>query len=83
MFSGSLMVLKGIRRNNLYYLKGTTVTKNLAAFKHLKDDIIRLWQMTLRLVDMDSLQAVATQGLLEGALTCNLKFGECCVLEKK
>jgi len=32
---------------------------------------------------MYSLQALATQGLLEGALIRNLNFGEQCVLDKK
>ena len=40
--SGSLIVLKGIRHNNLYYLKDSAVTENLAASKHLEDDSIRL-----------------------------------------
>jgi len=35
MSSGSLIVLKGTRRNNLYYLKGNAVTKNLAASEYL------------------------------------------------
>jgi len=34
-------------------------------------------------VDLDSLQALAKRGVLEGALTCNLEFGEPCVLDKK
>ena len=42
MSNGSLVVLKGIRRNNLYYLKDSTVTENLAASEHLKDGSIRL-----------------------------------------
>ena len=40
--SGSLVVLKGVRRNNLYYLKGSTVTRNLATSEHLEDNSIRL-----------------------------------------
>ena len=42
MSRGSLVVLKGIRRNNLYYLKGSAVTRNLAASEHLKDDSTKL-----------------------------------------
>jgi len=33
--SGSLVVLKGILCNDLYYLKGSAVTKNLAASEYL------------------------------------------------
>ena len=36
--SGSLVDLKGIRRNNLYYLKGSTVTENLVASEYLDVD---------------------------------------------
>ena len=56
--SGSLIVLKGIRCNNLYYLKGSAVTENLAASKHLKGTSTRLWQMRLGRVGLDSLQAL-------------------------
>ena len=38
MFSGSLIIRKGIRHNNLYYLKGSAVTENLAASKYLEED---------------------------------------------
>ena len=38
MFSSSLVVLKGIRHNNLYSLKSRAVTENLAALEQLKDD---------------------------------------------
>ena len=40
--SGSLVVLKGIRHNNLYYLKNSAVIENLIASEYLKDDSIRL-----------------------------------------
>ena len=39
--------------------------------------------MCLGHVDLDSLQVLAKQDLLKGALTCNLEFGERCVLDKK
>ena len=51
MSSGSLVVLKGIRLNYLYYLKGSAVTENLTTSKQLEGDSIRLWQMRLRHVD--------------------------------
>ena len=59
MSSGSLVVLKGIRYNNLYYLKGSAVIKNLTVSGHLEDDSTRLWQMRLRQVDLNSLKALA------------------------
>jgi len=83
MSSGSLVVLKGIRCNNLYYLKGNAITENLIASEHLEDDSTRLWQKRFRQVDLNSLKVLAKQGLSEGALTCNLESGEHCVLDKK
>jgi len=38
MFSSSLVVLKGIQHNNLSYLKGSTVSENLAT--------TNIWKMT-------------------------------------
>jgi len=59
MFSGLLVVLKRIWCHNLYYLKGSIITENLAASEHFDDDFPRLWQMRLGQVGMDSLQALA------------------------
>ena len=39
--------------------------------------------MRLRPVGIDSLQALAKQGLLKDTTICNLKFGEHCVLDMK
>ena len=58
MFSGSLVVLKGIRYNNLYYLKGNAVTGDLAASEHLDENFTRLWQVRLGHVGIDSSQAL-------------------------
>jgi len=41
MFSGSLMVLKRIRRNNLYYLKGSAMIGNSVASEQLIGDSTR------------------------------------------
>ena len=57
MSSGSLVVLKGIRCNNLYYLKGSAVTENLTTSGHLEDDSTRLWQLRLGQVNLVSLEA--------------------------
>ena len=52
MSSGSLVILKSIRHNNLCYLKCSAVSKNFATSEHLEDDTIRFWQMGLEQVDM-------------------------------
>ena len=59
LFSGSLVVLKGIQHNNLYYLKDSAVIKNLSALEYFEGDSIRIWQMRLQHVGLDSLQALA------------------------
>ena len=59
MFNGSLIALKGIRRNSLYYLKSGVVIENLVASECIDSDSTRLWQMRLRDVGLDSLQALA------------------------
>ena len=64
-------------------MKDSAVTENLSASERLDDDSTRLRQMRLRYIGMNYLQALANLGLLKGATTCNLKFGERCVLDKK
>jgi len=56
MFCGSLVVLKSIRCNNLYYLKGSAVTKNLAALENLDGDSTMLWHSRLGHVGLESLK---------------------------
>ena len=41
MLKGSTFVLKGIRRNSLYYLKGSTVTGQVATSTYSDDDCTR------------------------------------------
>ena len=42
MLKGFMVVLKGVRRNNLYYLKGNTVTEQLITSVGSDDDWIKL-----------------------------------------
>jgi len=44
---GSMIVMKGARDRNLYYLKGSTVTSALAASVDSDDDTTKLWHMRL------------------------------------
>ena len=73
-----MVVLKGVRRSNLYYLKGTTVTGQVTISTDSNDDSIRLWHMRLGHTGEKHLQA-----LLKGARTCKLEFCEYCVIKKK
>ena len=83
MTKGSMVIMKGVRRNNLYYLKGSTVADKVATSIDSDDDSIRLWHMRLRHTSKKSLQALSKQGLLKCARTCKLELCEHCVIGKK
>ena len=83
--SGALVVMKGIRRNNLYLYQGSTAVGTAAAVSEVDKvaEMSRLWHMRLGHAGEKSLQTLAMQGLLKGAKTCKLDFCEQCVLGKQ
>ena len=83
--SGALVVMKGIRRNNLYLYQGSTTVGTAAAVSEADKvaEMSRLWHMRLGHAGEKSLQTLAMQGLLKGAKTCKLDFCEQCVLGKQ
>ncbi|KAG8480295.1 hypothetical protein CXB51_024758 [Gossypium anomalum] len=82
--SGALVILKGIRKNNLYYYQDSTVIRAVAAASDNKElDSMQLWHMKLGHASEKSLKILAKQGLLKGAKACILKFYEHCVLGKQ
>ncbi|GMI79054.1 hypothetical protein HRI_001574700 [Hibiscus trionum] len=82
--SGALVIMKGIRKNNLYYYQGSTVIGAVAAASgEDKLDSSQLWHMRLGHAGEKSLQILAKQGLLKGAKACKLNFCEHCVLGKQ
>jgi len=83
MTKGSMVVLKADRRNNLYYLKGSTVTGQVAASTSQKEDSTRLWHMRLGHAGEKSMQTLVKKGLLKGAETCKLDLCEHCIIGKK
>jgi len=70
MLQGSMVVMKDIKHNNLYYFKGNTVIGQVTTFISSDDDCIRLWHMRLEYIGENSLQVLAKQGLFKGAKTC-------------
>jgi len=66
MSSGSLVVLKEIRRNTLYYLKGRVEIENLVSSGRLNG---APWNSRVVQSCLDSLQAVAKQGVLKNVVT--------------
>ena len=83
--SGALVVMKGIRRNNLYLYQVNTVVGTAAAVSEADKvaEMSRLWHMRLGHAGEKSLKTLAMQGLLKGAKTCKLDFCEQCVLGKQ
>ena len=72
MTKGSMVVMKGVRRNNLYYLKGSIVTGQVETSSSSDNGCTKVWQMKVGHGGKKSLQAPAKKGSLEGAATCNL-----------
>ena len=77
-----MVVMKGVRWNNLYYLKGSTVTGEVETSTSSDNGCTKVWQIKVRHGCEKSLQALAKKGSLEGAATFNL-VGEHGVLDKK
>jgi len=78
-----MVVLKGIRRNNLYYLTGSTVTGQAAISTDSDDYSTRLWHMRLEHIGEKSLQVLAKQALLKCAKPANWDFVNIVSLEIK
>ena len=83
--SGALVVMEGIKRNNLYLYQGSTSVGTTTAVSEVDKvaEMSRLWHMRLGHAGEKSLQKLAMQGLLKGANTCKLDFCEQCVMGKK
>ena len=78
-----MVVMKGIRDMNLYYMKGSIVTCALTTSVVSNENATQLWHMRLCHAGEKSMQALVKQALLKGAKTCKLAFCEHCVLGKK
>jgi len=55
MLRGSIVVMKSVRRNNLDYLKSTTVAGQVATSIGSDDNYTRLWHMKFEHTDEKSL----------------------------
>ena len=83
--SGALVIMKGIRRNNLYLYQGSTSVGTIATVSEVDKvaEMSRLWHMRLGHAGEKSLQTLTMQGLLKGAKTCKLNFCKQCVMGKQ
>ena len=70
--SGALVVMKGIRRNNMYLFQGSTVAGTATAVSEADKVAVksRLWHMRLAHAGEKSLQTLSMKGLLKGVKTC-------------
>ena len=66
------MVMKGIKRNNMYLFQGSTVagTTTVVSEADKVAEMSRLWHMRLGHAGEKSLQTLAMQGLLKGVKIC-------------
>ena len=71
MTKGSIVVMKGVCRNILYYLKGSTVTDQVET-SISSDDCTQVWHMRLEHGGEKSLQSPVNKGSLEDVSTCNM-----------
>jgi len=47
VLNGSMVMLKGVRHNNLYYFKGNIVKGQLVTLVGINDESTKLWRMRL------------------------------------
>ena len=83
---GVLVVLRGTRTGNLYFLDGSTVTGTAAVSKSIEDDEAnnsRLWHMRLGHAGEKALQGLVKQGLLKGAKTGSMGSASIVFLENR
>jgi len=59
MTRGSMVILKDVRHNNLYYLKGSTIIAQMATSTNSDNDCTRLWHIRLEHTGEIFLQALA------------------------
>ncbi|KAH9669164.1 Integrase catalytic domain-containing protein [Citrus sinensis] len=78
---GTMVILQGVRRYNLYYLKGGTTDEANVAEAH--SDTTKLWHVRLGYAGEKSLQTLMRHKLLKGTKTYKLNFCEYCVVGKK
>ncbi|KAH9771354.1 Integrase catalytic domain-containing protein [Citrus sinensis] len=83
--AGALTIMKGTKRNNLYYFQGSTVIGSASPVsgKDADSEATKLWHMRLGHAGKKALQTLAKQGLLKGTNSCKLEFCEHCVLGKQ
>ena len=73
MTKSSMVVMKGIRLGNLYYLKGSMVTGQVETSSSSDDGCTKVWQVKVGQGGERSLQAPAKERIIERC--CYLQLG--------
>ena len=81
---GSKVVLTGLKRGTLYYLRGSTVTgsADVASSEVQTMDMTRLWHMRLGHMGERGMQILSKRDLFSGHKVQSLEFCEHCVFGK-
>lgn len=75
VLKSTLVVMKGLKKNDIYLLQGSTVTGAIAiSTSYLDSDIIRLWHMRLGHISERSITVLNKHNLLSGQNTRNWTF---------
>ena len=74
MIKGSMVVIKGVSRDNLYYLKGSTVTSQVETSSSSDDGCTKVWQVKVGHGGGKSLRALTKKGSLPATWKVNRAF---------
>lgn len=86
VISGAMVVMRGTRRYNLYYLNESTVFEDIATTEQSEvaaKESAMLWHMRLAHPGEKSLNTLIQKNMLKGATASKLDFCEHCVKGKK
>ncbi|KAK3029672.1 hypothetical protein RJ639_039164 [Escallonia herrerae] len=85
IMKGALVVMKGLKQNNLYLLQGSTVTGAAAttSSSDIDSDTTKLWHVLLRHMSDRDMDVLSKQDLLGSKKIGKLDFCEHCVFGKQ
>ncbi|XP_024030318.1 uncharacterized protein LOC112094206 [Morus notabilis] len=82
VIKGALLVMKGVLKQGLYILQGSTISGEVDAVTSSKKDETELGHKRLGHMSIKGLQELGKQGLLDAKQISDLNFYETCVLGK-
>ncbi|KAH9680375.1 Integrase catalytic domain-containing protein [Citrus sinensis] len=82
IMKGTEMIMKGVNKNGLYVLEGSSVPVSAAMLVVSDVDRTMLWHLKLGHMSIRGMQALSKQGLLSGDRIDELDFSENCIFGK-